>query len=171
MNLKRIMILHLGENYDTRKTIEGEITFWLNKYKFNAAPSHRYFNYSRIPAKEDIIKALNENDFDGILTTAFVTIESKERYENPKSVYNLSPNSPTFYNFLDSYQNKYNTGYSIQETAFVVDTKLFKSNDEIVLYQVSTETSQPQSLDLAVEDFAKTIAKDLKKNKLLEKNK
>ena len=169
--LKKIMILHLGENYDTRKTVEGEITFWLNKYKFRAAPSNRYFNHQRIPTKENIIKVLKENDFDGILTTAFVTIESKERFENPQSAYNLTLNSPTFYNFLDSYQNKYSTGYTIQENTFVIDIKLFKSDDEKILYQASTETQQSQSLDQTVEDFSKTITKDLKKSKLLEKNK
>jgi len=163
------MILHLGEDYDIRKTMEGEITYWLSKFKFSAAQSYRYFNHQRIPIKENIIKVLKENDFDGILTTAFVTIESKERYENPQAAYNLSPNSPTFYNFLDSYQNKYSTGYTIQENAFVIDTKLFKSDDEKVLYQTTTETFQPQSLDRAIEDFSKSIARDIKKNKLLEK--
>lgn len=163
------MILHLGENFDTRKTMEGEITYRLNKFKFDASQSYKYFNHQRIPIKEDIIKVLKENGFDGILTTAFVTIEAKERFENPQAAYNLTPNSPTFFNFLDSYQNKYSTGYTLQENAFVIDTKLFKSDDETVLYQTTTETFQPQSLDQAIEDFSKSISRDLKKNKLLEK--
>jgi len=167
--LKKIMILHLGEDFDIRKTMEGEITYWLSKYKFTASQSYKFFNHKRIPTKENIIKVLKENDFDGILTTAFVTIESKERFENPQSAYNLTPNSPTFYNFLDSYQNKYSTGYTIQENAFVIDTKLFKSDNEHVVYQTSTETFQPQSLDQAIEDFSKSISKNLKKNKFLEK--
>jgi hypothetical protein len=167
--LQKIMILHLGENFDTRKTLEGEIAYWLSKSKFSASQSYKYFNHQRIPTKENIIKALNENGFDGILTTAFITIESKERFENPQAAYNLTPNSPTFYNFLDSYQNKYSTGYTILENAFVIDTKLFKSGDETVIYQTTTETFQPQSLDQAIEDFSKSIAKDLKKSKLLEK--
>jgi len=95
--LKKILVLHIGENYDTRKTVEGEITYWLSKYKFNASPSYRYFDHSRIPTKENINKVLNENDFDGVLTTAFVNIESKERFQNPQSAYNLSPISPTFF--------------------------------------------------------------------------
>jgi hypothetical protein len=169
--LKKIMILHLGENYDIRKTVEGEITYWLSKFKFIAAPSNRFFNHSRIPTQENIIKVLEDNNFDGILTTIFVNIESKERFENPQSAYNLSPNSPTFYNILDSYQNKYSTGYVIQETAFVVETKLFEAIDKQNLYEASTETYQTQSMDLAVENFSKSIARDLKKSKLLEKNK
>jgi hypothetical protein len=167
--LDNIMILHLGEIYDTRKTVEGEITFWLSKYKFSASPSNRYFDHERIPTKEQIIKVLNENGFDGILTTVFTDIETKERFENPQAAYNLTPTSPTIYNFLDSYQNKYSTGYTIQEKAFVVHSKLFKTSDESVLYEASTETYQPQSLDAAVENFSKSIAKELKKSKVLEK--
>ena len=167
--LDNIMILHLGEIYDTRKTVEGEITFWLSKYKFSASPSNRYFDHQRIPTKEQIIKVLNENGFDGILTTVFTDIETKERFENPQAAYNLTPTSPTIYNFLDSYQNKYSTGYTIQEKAFVVHSKLFKASDESVLYEASTETYQPQSLDAAVENFSKSIAKELKKSKVLEK--
>ena len=52
--LDNIMILHLGEIYDTRKTVEGEITFWLSKYKFSASPSNRYFDHQRIPTKDQI---------------------------------------------------------------------------------------------------------------------
>jgi hypothetical protein len=167
--LDNIMILHLGEVYDTRKTVEGEITFWLSKYKFTASPSNRYFDHKRIPTKDQIIKVLKENDFDGILTTVFTDIETKERFENPQSAYNMTPTSPTIYNFLDSYQNKYSTGYTIQEKAFVVHSKLFKTIDESVLYEASTETYQPQSLDAAVENFSKSIAKELKKSKVLEK--
>lgn len=167
--LDNIMILHLGEIYDTRKTVEGEITFWLSKYKFSASPSNRYFDHKRIPTKEQIVKVLKENGFDGILTTVFTDIETKERFENPQAAYNLTPTSPTIYNFLDSYQNKYSTGYTIQEKAFIVHSKLFKTSDESVLYEASTETYQPQSLDIAVEDFSKSIAKELKKSKVLEK--
>lgn len=169
--LQKVLILHLGEDYDIRKTVEGEITFWLNKLKYSAAPSNRYFDHDKIPSRENILQVLEENDFDGIVTTNFINIESKQRFENPQSAYNLSPNSPTFYNFLDSYQNKYSTGYSIQETAFVVETKLFRTQDQQNLYRASTETYQTQSMDQAVEEFSKTIAKDLKKTKLLEKNK
>ena len=168
--LRKIMILHLSEDYDTRKIVEGEITYWLSKYDFVSVPSHRLFDHNRIPTRENINAVLKENDLDGILTTAFVTIESKERFQNPKSNYNLSPNSPTFYNFLDSYQNKYNTGYTILEKAFVVDTKLFETDSEQNLYQASTETYQTASLDQAIEDFSKSIAKDLKKSKLLKRN-
>jgi len=169
LKLDNIMILHLGENYDTRKTVEGEITFWLSKYKFSASPSNRFFNHKRVPTKDQIVTVLKENEFDGILTTVFTDIETKERFENPQSAYNLTPTSPTIYNFLDSYQNKYSTGYTIQEKAFVVHSKLFKTNDESILYEATTETYQPQSLDIAVEDFSKSIAKELKKSKVLEK--
>ena len=167
--LDNVMILHLGENYDTRKTVEGEITFWLSKYKFSASPSNRYFEHKRIPTKDQIVEVLKKNGFDGILTTVFTDIETKERFENPQAAYNLTPTSPTIYNFLDSYQNKYSTGYTIQEKAFVVHSKLFKTDDESVLYEATTETYQPQSLDLAVEDFSKYIAKELKKSKVLKK--
>ena len=167
--LGNIMILHLGENFDTRKTVEGEITFWLSKFKFSASPSNRYFEHKRIPTKDQIVEVLKKNGFDGILTTVFTDIETKERFENPQAAYNLTPTSPTIYNFLDSYQNKYSTGYTIQEKAFVVYSRLFKTIDETVLYEASTETYQPQSLDLAVEDFSKSIAKELKKSKVLKK--
>jgi hypothetical protein len=51
----------------------------------------------------------------------------------------------------------------------VVHSKLFKTSDESILYEATTETYQPQSLDIAVEDFSKSIAKELKKSKVLEK--
>jgi len=169
--LKKVMILHLGEVYDTRKTIESEITYWLNKYKYDASPSFRYFDQNQVPKKENIKTILKENDFDAILTTVLTTLESKEKFENPQSAYNLTINSPTFYNYLDSYQNKYSTGYSVQQKTFVVQTNLFLADDERIIYTAITQTDQPGSVDLAVQEFAKAIAKSLKTSKLFDKKK
>ncbi len=169
--VKKVMILHLGEIYDNRKILESEITYWLNKYKFDASPSYRYFEQNHVPTKENIKKILKENNFDAILTTAVVTFVSKEKYENPQSAYNLTINSPTFYNYLDTYQNKYSTGYTFQEKTFIVQTNLFRIDDEKTIYKATTQTDQPETMDLAIQDFSKAIAKSLKSNKVLDKKK
>lgn len=169
--VKKIMILHLGEIYDNRKTVESEITYWLNKYKFDASPSHRYFDQNQIPKKEKIKEVLTKNDFDGILTTLVITLEAKESFKNPQSAYNLNLNSPTFYNYLDSYQNKYSTGYTIQENSIVVKTSLFITENEQIIYEATSKTEQAETFDVAVESFSKAIAKSLKSSKLLEKKK
>lgn len=169
--IKKVMILHLGEIYDIRKTLESEITYWLNKYKFDATPSYRYFEQNQVPTKENIKKTLKENNFDAILTTVVVTLASKEKFENPQSAYNLTINSPTFYNYLDTYQNKYSTGYTVQEKTFVVQTNLFMVDDEKAIYKATTQTDQPGTMDFAIQDFSKAIAKSLKSSKVLDKKK
>ena len=167
--LEKIIILHLGGIYENRKVIEDELTYWLNKEGYMAYPSYRSLQTQNLPNRLELSAIIRENDFDGILITQVKDIDTRERYENTQQRYGTSPTDPVFYNYLDSYRNQFSAGYSFLEQTYIVDIELHSVDDEKLIYKSTAETRVSESLDQVVEDFSKTIAKDLKRTKLLKK--
>jgi hypothetical protein len=168
-NLEKIIILHLGGIYDNRRLIEDELTYWLNHEGYSASPSYRYLQSQNLPNKVELSAILLENNFDGVLITQLKDIDTRERFENTQQRYNASPTDPVFYNYLDAYKNQYKAGYSFLERTYIVDVELHAVKDEKLIYKSTAETRDLESLDLVVEDFSKTIAKNLKRSNLLKK--
>jgi hypothetical protein len=167
-SIKKVMVLHLGNDFENRKVIEDELTFWINHYQHNAFPSHRFFDDKSLPGKLELARIFTEQNFDGIVITQVDDIEIKDRFANTQNRYNTSPNEPVFYNYIDSYKNKYSTGYTFQEKSYVVNTRIYTTSDpDRWIYDSTTKTIETGSLDSAVEDFAKAISKNIHQNKIL----
>lgn len=167
--LSKIIILHLGGIYENRQIIEDELTYWINQKGYNAYPSYRYFPGRDLPNREELATIIKENGFDGILITKVKDIDVRERYENTQQRYATSPSEPVFYNYLDSYKNQFSTGYSFLERNYVIDIELHAVKEEKLIYKSTAETRASESLDQVVEDFSKSIAKNLKRSDLLKK--
>jgi hypothetical protein len=167
--LGKIIILHLGGIYENRRMIEDELTYWLNQEGYQAFPSYRFLETRNLPSKAELETMISENGFDGILITRVTDIDTRERYENTQQRYGSSPTEPVFYNYLDSYNNQFSTGYSFLERTYVIDIELHSVEDEKLIYKTNAETRVSESLDKVVENFSKTIAKNLKRSNLLKK--
>ncbi len=167
--MEKITVLHLGGIYENRKVIEDELTYWLNQEGYQAFPSYRFQQTQNLPNRLELAAIIRDNEFDGILITQVKDIDTRERYENTQQRYGTSPSDPVFYNYLDSYKNQFSTGYSFLEHTYVVDIELYTVTDEKLVYKSIAETRASESLDQVVEDFSKTIAKNLKKSKLLKR--
>jgi hypothetical protein len=167
--LGKILILHLGGIYENRQIIEDELTYWINQKGYNAYPSYRYFPAKNLPKRAELATIIEENGFDGILITQVKDIDIRERYENTQQRYATSPSEPVFYNYLDAYKNQFSTGYSFLERTYVIDVELHAVKEEKLIYKSTAETRVSESLDQVVQDFSKTIAKNLKRSDLLKK--
>jgi len=167
--LKNLMVLHLGGIYDNRKVIESEITYWLNHYGYDAYPAYRYTAGETLPGRPELLRIIEENQFEAILITELMDIDTRERFENPQQKYGTSPNDPIFYNYVDSYRNQYSTGYSFLEKSYIVDSELYVVDGSKLIFKSITETTETNPQDRAIEDFSKSISKSLAKSNLLKK--
>lgn len=168
-NLKKIAVLFVSNIYDDRILFEDEITYWLKRNRYNARASHKLFEEKSLPDKLDFAQMLKENDFDGVLIIKLSAIDDRKRYINTQDRFTTNPNEPTFYNYLDSYQNKYNTGYTFREKVYETVAQLFTSDNPELIYESSSKTMDSTNFEQAVEAYAKSVAKSLKNSKLLQK--
>jgi hypothetical protein len=170
--LKKIMIMFLGSNYDKRKIVEDEITYYINNSGFEALQSVRYLQKIDTLKSEDIIKALEENGFDGLLVIEIVDVDLKEKRVNAKMTYGPSPD--TGYPFMVDYFSiyfRYSEGYERIDTSFELETSLFRLEDKSLIYSNTSSAYDKGDIDLALEGFAKSTARKLKNSKTLLKTK
>lgn len=168
--LEKIMILFLGKNYENRKLLESELTYYINDKGFNASPSVKYIPGIGIPDKEKVLATLEENNFDGILLVQVIDLDVKEKWVNAKMKYGNSPTAPIFFNYYDL-SLQYSPGYSTQEISYEVESTLFRTADKNQLFTTTSKTYNRESLDLAMESFARATADQLKRSKALLKTK
>jgi hypothetical protein len=173
--LKKIMIMFLGHNYENRKLVESEITYYINDSGFEALQSYKYFTVTHVPEPDTIIMALEENGFDGLLVIEIVDVDLKKERVNAKMTYGPAPGPGTpylygFYGYFSIYF-RYSEGFDRIDTSFELETSLFRLEDKSLIYTNTTKAYDKGDIDIALEDFAKDTAKKLKKSKTLLKTK
>jgi len=167
--LKKIMVMYLGSNYEKRKMVESEVTYYINDIGFEAQQSFRYFKQSDLPETETIVATLEENGFDGLLVIEIVDVDLKKKRVNAHMTYG-SPGTPFLYDYFSIYR-RYSEGYDRIETTFELETSLFRLEDRRLVYSNTSKAYNKGDIDLALEGFAKATAKKLKSSKTLLKTK
>jgi hypothetical protein len=171
--LEKIMIMYLGSNYENRKLVESEITYWINNNGFEALQSYKYFTVTHIPSADTIIMALEDNGFDGLLVVEVVDVDLKKERVNAKMTYGPAPGQGTPYlihNYFSVYF-RYSEGYERIDTKFELETSLFRLEDKSLIYSHTSTAYNKGDIDIALEGFAKKTANNLKKSKKLLKTK
>ena len=159
--LKKILVLSMVKNYENRKTVENEITWWINDMGFTAYSCNKLQKNEDLPSTELIKSLVEDNGFDGVLISELVDVQMKERYENNPDRNRYNPTIPTYYNVLDAYN--YNT------KSFEINTKLFEVNNNDILFESNSNTYESTDLERSVESYGKAMAKILKRSKILGK--
>jgi hypothetical protein len=171
--LEKIMVMYLGSNYENRKLVESEITFYINDIGFEALQSYKYFTVTHIPSADTIIMALEDNGFDGLLVVEIVDVDLKKERVNAKMTYGPAPGQGTPYlihNYFSVYF-RYSEGYDRIDTKFELETSLFRLKDKNLIYSHTSTAYDQGDIDIALEGFAKKTANNLKKSKKLLKTK
>ena len=171
--LRKIMVMYLGSNYENRKLVESEITFYINDSGFEAIQSYKYFTVTHIPSADTIVMALEDNGFDGLLVVEVVDVDLKKERVNAKMTYGPAPGQGTPYlihNYFSVYF-RYSEGYDRINTKFELETSLFQLKDKNLIYSNTSTAYNKGDIDIALEGFAKETAKKLKKSKTLLKTK
>lgn len=171
--LEKIMIIYLGSNYENRKVVESEITYYINDSGFEALQSYKYFTVTHVPSADTIVMALEDNGFDGLLVVEVVDVDLKEERVNAKMTYGPAPGQGTPYlihNYFSVYF-RYSEGYNRINTKFELETSLFRLDDKNLIYSHTTTAYNKGDIDIALEGFAKKTANNLKKSKKLLKTK
>jgi len=166
---KKILVISLNKIYEDRKTVENEISWWLNNKEFMAYSYNKLTDAQELPSSKLINDVVAENNFDAILVSDITDVQMKERYENNQRQNNYNPSAPLFYNFLESYNNAYKLGYNYNTKSYLIQTRLFEVKSEAVVFESSSDTYESINLDKAIENYSKSLANALKKSKLLEK--
>jgi hypothetical protein len=168
--LEKIMVLYLGSNYEKRKIVEDEITYYINDRGYEAQQSLKHFTDTDIPETDIIIEILEENGFDGILVIEVSDVNLRQERVNAKMTYGSGPGTPFIYDYFSVYR-RYSEGYNRIETTFEILTSLFRLKDKSLIYSNTSKAYNKGDIELALQGFAKETARKLHSSKTLLRTK
>ena len=118
--------------------------------------------------KQEIVGYVNKNNIEGVLVTRLVDIKKESAYYHPPSRGFYSG----YYNSFPSYYDRaYNSAYTVEHstgrTTVLLETTLYKSNTEELIWSMSSETFNPNSANQVSRDVGNRVITRLKKDKLI----
>jgi len=121
-------------------------------------------------SKEEIVDYVNSKDVQAVLVTRLVDTRKEEIYHPPSGGYYGGPYG-YYNNFNHYYPHAYNTvyspGYTATMTTVLLETNLYKSDTQELIWSMSSDTFDPRSVNQLVDSVSKKVLANLKKDKLI----
>lgn len=173
---KKILVVTLVKDEATRRTTENRIA--------SSSPifitSYQYLNENNKDlTKEQKLKILKDENFDGVLTMRLVSKDKETTYvpgTNTSLYYGGFGGMYSgiygygFGNWYGMYSpNFYTPGYYQENTYYMVETNIFSLTKNKLIWTGTTKSSSISDLGLTVDEILKTIYKQMTKDGSISK--
>jgi hypothetical protein len=152
------------------RVFEDEFVRQLKARGVDAAPGYSLLPLDRKLEKEEIESAVKKTGADALFVTRLVDKQSFETYY-PGSVYatHVGPPARGWGGFYARGYTSYQAtpGYTVQQNVLHVETQLYDTNTEQLIWSAMTETLTGGAPESEVKDFVKVIMKSLTEKRLV----
>jgi hypothetical protein len=167
--LRRPLVLAVARQAAVRAKLEDELVRQLRAAGVDAMQSYKLVGDVENP---DLVAKIKDQlpaaGRDSVLVTHLVDVKTEAVYV-PTAEYGYG--YPAYYGRLGSYySHSYDLaaepGYAYPIRTYELETNLYDASTDKLVWTVSTESEEPESLDAAVHDFATVVVKDIKERGL-----
>lgn len=171
--LKKVMVLGLFMDKDRvlRLKTEQELAANLKALGYDAITAAEEYGPKAFQnmKEEQALKKLKAINVDGIVTVTLLD-KNKEKYYVPGNV-SYAPFPVMrggFWGYYSYYYPRlYDPGYYQTSTTYFFETSLYTVNGNKLLYSAQSEAFDPSSVSSLANDYAMSIVKDMKKQKVI----
>jgi len=121
--------------------------------------------------KKDILESVKTRGADAILTVSIIDRESETRYVPGTYAYSPYPQYTyygTFWGYYDYwYPRVYEPGYYVTNRFYYLETNLFDTETEKLIWSAQTETYDPATIESFTDDFSRKIARQLQEDGII----
>jgi hypothetical protein len=172
--LKKILVIGVLENYLIRQEFEDEMERLLAKSGVQGIKSHMVLPPRNELMEGELKQRIKESGVDGVLIIRPKDMrkETKEVGTGPTRPYYVPP--AAYYSFLPywnmAWGQVYQTSSYIKEYTYVsTEFNLYNTKDEKLLWSGETETVYSKDFGKLAKEYASTLVKQLKKDKVISK--
>lgn len=170
-----VLVIALTENKTNRDIWEDKMATQLSQTGVKAFTSNKVFAGDEEITKEEVLDYVRKNGIEAVLITRLVDIEKEKAYYPPTTNYVGSYYGGASYGYYNSfgsyYPRAYNTvttpGYTATLTTVLLETNLYQSSSQDLVWSLSSETFDPRSVNELVESVGAKLAKSLQENGLI----
>ncbi len=158
---------------DSKKILwENIMADRLNQNGLSANPSIRSFPDDPEVTKDEIINYVKNEGIEGVLVTRLVDTKKEEVYYPPSGGYYDYGGRYGFYNRFGSYYphayDRVSTpGYTATYTTVLLETNLYLTENMELIWSMSSDTFDPNSMNQLVDSVSKKIISTLQKSNLI----
>lgn len=168
-----IIVVGLTSNSNNRLIWEDTMANRLRQSGLNnVTTSLKAFpNDNEIDEKE-IVAHVKEKGIEGVLVTRVVDTKQEEVYHPPTTGIRYYNEPFGYYNHFSSfypraYTQVYSPGYTTTQTIVLLETHLYKSDTQELIWSMSSDTFDPKSTTQVIDSVSKKVLAALKKDKLI----
>ena len=162
---ENILIVGMADQETVRRTFENTFVERLKQDNIKATASFAVLPSEARPTEESIRAVIADIKFDSILFTHMVGIEEGEVYHPPSYSGRPYGGMYGYYGHVGGYM--YEPGYYSKYTTVRLETMLYDTQTEDMVWSMQSETMNPSSDKELINAKIKTVIKLLKSQKLI----
>ena len=171
--LQKILVIAVLENYLIRQELEDEMEELLAKSGVTGVKSHMVLPPRNEVAEDELKEHIKQADFDAVLVIRPISerIEKEEVAASYAGPYWVPP--PGYLNFWPYWHMAWSqplqvsSSYLKEHQVINAQFNLYSTKDEKLLWSGETDTVYSKDFKKLGKEYAKTITKQLKKDKLI----
>ena len=177
-NFKKLMVIGMSSNVAVRATFEDELVYFMRLKGINAVAASSVLPPDRAIVEESPEvqkKRLVDEGFDGVFAISLLENKESTKYVQGSSSY--APMSfyggyyGSFYSYYPHmYSNVYQPGYLVASQEIILNSSLFDVDSGELLWSAQSDTTDPSSTDDAANSYAKSMATQIIKRKVIIPN-
>ena len=166
-----VLVVALTDDKTNRIIWEDKMAAQFINSGVKAVSSAKGFPGDEKITKEEVLQYVKEKNIESILVTRLVDVKEESTYY-PPTMSSGFYGSYGYYNSFDTfYPRTYNTvyspGYTTTFKMVLLETNLYQSDSRELLWNMSSETFDPASVNTLVESVGKRVVKNLKDANLM----
>jgi len=159
--IKKILILGIAKRESIRRIFEDDMVEKLEYYGVVGFPSSQLFPIGEKLDTTSFRLHFKNEGFDAVLTSELVSSDKEQRYEPG---YGYSGYGGGFYgNYGRSYNNMYSPGYTYTTTTIRIETNLYDTKTEKIIWSGISETFDPSNDMDAIRSLNRALTSVLNK--------
>jgi hypothetical protein len=168
-NFKSIMIVGAAEKLTSRITFEDAFVKQFTSIGMDAFSSFPITSPNKAVDKNTIKAAAKKQGVAAVLVTHLIRVEKKDVYVPPIS-------HPVPYGSRYQFENYYRSvidyvhvpGYTTQQEYVTLESNLFETRTEKMIWSATSETFEPKSLKEVIDSLSKVVIKSLREYQLIK---
>ncbi len=162
----------------TREILEDELAMQMRSKGVRVSQGMNLFppqlRDEKMGSKEDLLDAINENKFDGIITVTLIDSETETRYIPGNYAYAPVSRYGYYGNFWGHYNTRYTAaydpGYYDTTREYFLETNLYDAQTEKLIWSAQSKTINTGSIENFSEDYSTRITEKLADENLISAN-
>ena len=168
--LKKILVIGLSHDAVNRRFFEDEFSREFSASGVKAVPSYTILpNPEDHEDKEKLERKVKEAGIDGVLIAELKSVDKEDKYVPPRMDWVPGPVYGGYHGYYyPTYRQVYSPGYTKSDTIARVETRLFATDKNQLVWGARTETVNPDSVKKAVQQLADIATRDMKGRGLIK---